>query len=293
MGRTRLLAGLGVLAISFSAIFVRLAAVSPATAAFYRMLYALPLLLGLIGLLPARGRSPSHPRRWTLLAGVFFAADLILFHQSIAWIGAGLATLLASTQVLFVAVLGWGLHGERPRLRTLLVLPWVLGGVAAVSGWGDPAAYGTRPLAGTLAGASAGLSYALFLLTFRKARASAGIPLRAWLETTLVTGALCWAYGAGLERTFQLLPPPRSHLWLVLLAAVVQVAGWLLIARALPRLPALDTALTIVLQPVFTLVWGGVVFGETLSLRQGFGVTAVVGGLLLLVPSGSVRETGD
>ena len=40
-----LLALLGILSISFSAIFVRLAAVSPVTATFYRGAYAVPVLL--------------------------------------------------------------------------------------------------------------------------------------------------------------------------------------------------------------------------------------------------------
>jgi len=41
---THLLALLGILIISFSAILVRLAEVSPAGAAFFRMAYALPVL---------------------------------------------------------------------------------------------------------------------------------------------------------------------------------------------------------------------------------------------------------
>src|SRR5258708_25384770 len=42
-----LLALLGILSISFSAIFVRLAAVSPVTATFYRGAYAAPVLLAI------------------------------------------------------------------------------------------------------------------------------------------------------------------------------------------------------------------------------------------------------
>ena len=41
---THFLGLLGVLSISFSAVFVRLAAVSPVTATFFRAAYALPVL---------------------------------------------------------------------------------------------------------------------------------------------------------------------------------------------------------------------------------------------------------
>src|SRR3989304_2596863 len=55
----RLLAVLGILGISFSAVFVRLAEVSPATAAFFRAAYALPPLF----LLWAMTRGGDHPGR--------------------------------------------------------------------------------------------------------------------------------------------------------------------------------------------------------------------------------------
>lgn len=283
---------LGVLGISFSAIFVRLASVSPATAAFYRMLYALPLLV-CVRLLTMTGDSADavHPRGLAVLAGGVFAVDLILFHTSIAWIGAGLATLLANTQVVFVAALGWFLYGERPRRLSLVMLPVVLAGMAGVSGLGRPDAYGAAPIAGTLVGAGAGVAYAAFLVTFRAATRKDSLPVAAWLDATLTTGAVCLVYGLFVEPSFRLNPTWSSHGWLFLLALVVQVAGWLLINTALPRLPALDTSIMIVLQPVFALVWGWLVFGESLSWLQGVGVITVVGSITLLVRSGSVRGT--
>lgn len=282
---------LGVLGISFSAIFVRLASVSPATAAFYRMFYAVPLL-ACVRLLSVTGDSgDAQPRALAVLAGGLFAVDLILFHTSIAWIGAGLATLLANTQVVFVAALGWFLHGERPRRLSLVMLPVVLAGMVGVSGLGRPDAYGAAPIAGTLAGAGAGVAYAAFLITFRAATRKDSLPVAAWLDTTLTTGAVCLLYGLFVEPSFRLNPAWSSHGWLLLLAMIVQVVGWLLINTALPRLPALDTSIMIVLQPVFALVWGWLVFGENLSWLQGVGVVTVVGSITLLVRSGSVRGT--
>lgn len=282
---------LGVAGISFSAIFVRLASVSPATAAVYRTLYAVPplFLLTMLGT-GAGSNGPNHRRDLAVMGGLFFGVDLILFHTSIAWIGAGLATLLVNTQVVFVAALGWLLHGERPGRLSLAVIPIVLAGMGAVSGFGRPGAYGAAPIAGTAAGTAAGAAYAAFLITFRSATREIRLPVRAWLDATVATGTVCLVYGLLAEPAFDPFPGAASQGWLVLLALVVQVGGWLLITRALPGLPALDTSLMIVLQPVFALVWGWLIFGESLSVLQGIGTITVIAGILLLIRSGAVQE---
>ena len=111
-----LLAGvLGALVIAFSAILVRLAEVTPVTAAFFRCFYALPVLALLAWV--ERRRFGPRARRDRLLAlgaGVFFAADLICWHYSIKAVGAGLATVLGNIQVVLVAVVAWVTLGERP-----------------------------------------------------------------------------------------------------------------------------------------------------------------------------------
>ena len=76
--RPVLAAVLGAGCIAFSAILVRLAGVSPDTAAVLRCAYALPIL-GLIAAAERRRYGPREPssRRLSLVAGVFFALDLI------------------------------------------------------------------------------------------------------------------------------------------------------------------------------------------------------------------------
>ena len=115
----------GALTIAFSAILVHQADVHPATAAFYRCLYALPAAR-LLALREDRRFGPREEgqRRLALIAGVFFAADLIFWHQAIADVGAGLATVLGNLQVVFVPFGAWaraerdaGPRGSSPRCR--------------------------------------------------------------------------------------------------------------------------------------------------------------------------------
>jgi drug/metabolite transporter (DMT)-like permease len=54
-------------------------------------------------------------RRWIALgSGVVLGADTVAWHNSIEFIGAGLATLIANTSVVFVALGAWLILGERP-----------------------------------------------------------------------------------------------------------------------------------------------------------------------------------
>src|SRR5215217_6061171 len=115
---------LGALVIAFSAILVRLAEVSPSTAAFFRCLYALPLLALLAWHERRRfGMRSWRDRRLAWAAGLFFAGDLTFWHHSIGAVGAGLATVLGNTQVVFVAVLAWAALGERAENRSLVADP--------------------------------------------------------------------------------------------------------------------------------------------------------------------------
>src|SRR3989440_7874123 len=123
----RTCAVLGAVAIAFSSILVRLSHASPTTAAIFRCAYALPVL-GLLAWAEDRrfGRRSWRERRIAVASGVFFAADLMLWHRSIGDVGAGLATVLANVQVVLVPLVAWAVLSERPGRRGLAALPIAL-----------------------------------------------------------------------------------------------------------------------------------------------------------------------
>ena len=275
---TRLRALVGVTAISFSAVFVRLAAVSPVTATFYRALYAVPAL----AVIHAAGGSSSprdrRARRLAFASGILLALDLVLWHESIALIGAGIATVIANVQVVFVAFAAWWLFGERLSTRTCAIIAAVLFGIALTSGLARPDAYGANPVVGVLLGLAAGASYACFLLTFRTATRPGAPVAGPLLDSTIgvVAGALV---AAPFDPHFAFTPSWPAHGWLAALALVAQVVGWLLIATALPQLPAVETSILLLVQPVLTVLWGRVFFDERLSVIQWAGIGLVLAGV--------------
>ncbi len=133
-GRERQCALIGAFTIAFSSILVRLSHASPSTAAIFRCVYALPILLALSAVERRRfGPRPARARRASLVAGVFFAADLLLWHHSIGDVGAGLSTVLANVQVVLVPLVAWALLAERPAATVLGALPVSLLGVLLIS----------------------------------------------------------------------------------------------------------------------------------------------------------------
>jgi drug/metabolite transporter (DMT)-like permease len=288
---TRITALAGIVGISFAAIFVELADVAPATAAFFRTLYALPLLI-VITRLSGRAVRPRRERLMAFGAGMLLAVDLTLWHTAIDLIGAGLATVLANVQVVWVGLVAWLLFSERPSRVAFVVVPVVLAGVAMISGLGQEDAFGEDPVLGTIVGLIAGIVYASFLLLFRQSNRARGRPAAPLLDAT--AGAVLGSAIIGLfDAGFSLEVTWPAHGWLLALAVVAQTLGWLFISVALPRLAALETSVMLLLQPALTIVWARILLTETLSVLQWAGVAVVMGGVLVAGVRGTVSAPAE
>jgi drug/metabolite transporter (DMT)-like permease len=284
-------AGAGVIA--FSAILVRLAGVSPETAAVFRCVYALPAL-GLLAALERRrfGARPARERRLGLAAGVFFAADLVLWHHAIEDVGAGLATVLGNLQVVLVAFLAWAILGERPSNRVAVAVPVVILGAVLISGTLEQDAFGAQPGRGVLFGALTSLAYAGFLLVLRQTNTDVRRPAGPLFDATLSAGVVAAVAGAFYGAT-QLAPSWPAHGWLALLALSSQVVGWLLISISLPRLPAALTSLLLLIQPVTAVALGAIILGERPSALQVSGVAVILAGVVYAARGGRASPAAD
>jgi drug/metabolite transporter (DMT)-like permease len=276
------LAGLlGALTIAFSAILVKLAKVEPSTAAVFRCLYAVPLL-ALLAAREARlyGRRPRRDHWIGAVAGALFSADLILWHHSIADVGAGLSTVLGSLQVVLVAFAAWAVLGERPERRIVAAVPVVLTGAVMISGVLETGGYGRDPVLGTVYGILTTVAYAAFLLVLRQINRDVRRPAGPLLDAT-ATSAVVSALAGALLGEVDLVPSWPAHGWLLLLALTSQVVGWLLISVSLPRLPAALTSVLLLVQPIGSVALGVVILGEHPSTLQLLGVAVILGGVLL------------
>lgn len=281
-GRRPVLAALaGAACIASSAVLVRLSDVAPATSAVFRCVYALPLLF----LLAAGERRRFGPRTWAdrrlaVVAGVCFAVDLLLWHHAIAAVGAGMATVLGNLQVVVVGLAAWALLGERLERGLLLAAPVMLAGVVLVSGVVGGDAYGDDPVRGVGLGIGTSVAYAAFILLMRRGNRDRRRPAGPLADATAV-GALGAALLGSVTGGVDLVPSWPGHGWLVLLALLSQVAGWLLLSVSLPRLPAALPSLLLLVQPVGALLLATLLLGETPSPVQIGGVVLIAGGALV------------
>ena len=289
--RPRMAALLGALCIAFSGIFYRYADVSPSTVTVFRCLYGLPVLV-LVAWLEHRryGPLPARAIRLAVVAGVFFAGDLLTWHHAVDAVGAGLATVLGNLQVLVVGFVAWAVFGERPPRPVIAATPIVLAGAVLISGVVGSGAYGANPPLGVGLGLLTALCYAGYLLIIRRGthdlRRPAG-PVAVSTASTMVVAIVAGAIVGDLDPV----PAWPSHGWLALLGLTSQSIGYLLISMSLPRLPAALMSIILLVQPVATVLLARVLLAEAPSVFQVAGVALIIGGIAVAtLPVGRLRD---
>ena len=277
--------------IAFSGIFYRYAEVSPSTATVFRCLYGLPIL-ALVGWYEHRryGALPSRAIWLAVIAGVFFAGDLLSWHHAVDAVGAGLATVLGNLQVLVVGLVAWVVFKERPPRPVLLALPIVLVGTVLISGVIGTGAYGANPPLGVALGAFTALMYAGYLLVIRRGSDDLRRPAGPVAISTASTAVVAIVVGSLLGE-LDPMPAWPSHGWLVLVGITSQSIGYLIISISLPRLPASLVSIILLTQPVATVVLARFLLDEQPSVEQLLGVALVVGGIAVAtIPVGRWRD---
>ena len=294
--RAMLIALAGAAVISFSPVFYIYSDTNPSTGAFFRMLYALPAL-ALLAFIVRKSDTRSSRMRWMAFgAGLLLAPDMLSYHISMIFIGIGIATLIGNSQVIIVTLVSWKLLGEKPNPAILISLPVVMLGLVLISGIADAEPYGEDPVKGVMFGIFTAFCYSAFLIAFRYCNKDLAPVSSVQFDATagaaiglLVLGVLPLSRLAVEPVDFQ--PSWPGHGWLMLLALLSQVGGWLAVAYALPRLPAAHTSFAILLQPVLTLVWGFLILNqEGHSTNQIIGIVLVLAAIISVTIYGSTAS---
>ena len=289
--RPRFAALFGAMCIAFSGIFYRFAEVSPSTVTVFRCLYGLPVLI-LVAWLEGRryGPLPARTIRLAVIAGAFFAGDLLTWHHAVDAVGAGLSTVLGNMQVLVVGLVAWAVLGERPPRPVLLAIPVVLAGAVLISGVIGSGAYGVNPPLGVGLGTATALFYASYLLVIRRGSHDIRRPAGPLAISTAATMAVALVVG-GIGGDLDLVPSWPAHGWLALLGLTSQSVGYLAISMSLPRLPASLVSIILLAQPVATVILARFLLAEIPSPFQLGGVALIVGGIALAtVPVARIRD---
>ena len=296
--RTMAIAMFGGVVVSFAPIIYAISDANPLTGAFFRMIYALPFLALIIWFRGIDDNRTFNTRLIAIGAGIVFALDFLSYHSAVDWIGTGIGTLIGNSQVIIVTLMSWRLFGERPNLSILISLPIVTIGLLLISGILDDEPYGDYPVRGVIAGVFTAIFYSAFLIIYRFANRELAPATNLQFDSTAgcALGLLILSF-LPLQSIhvdpidFQ--PTLPVHGWLLLLAILSQVVGWLAISYSLPRLPAAYTSFAILLQPVLTIVWGVVLLSESPSFQQSIGMIMILGSIIGVTVYGSVKDGAE
>lgn len=271
----------GAFLISFSAVWVGLADVSATTSGFYRVFFG-SVFLFIAALFSGELKQISLKQVVPYsICGFLFALDLFFWHESILLVGPGLATILGNCQVFIMAVCGALFLGEKLTKRFVLSLPIAIFGLLLLIGF-NWAELSNSSIKGIVYGLLTALSYALFMLMLRKIQANKEANLV--FSPLLFVSAFCALFLAipliSTDASFAI-PNLKSFGYLLTLGLFSQAVGWIMIATAMPKIPASLTGLVLLLQPFLAFLWDVLIFSRPTTLTHWLGVFITLSAIYL------------
>lgn len=259
----------GNVALALGPWLVRLADTGAVSAAFWRLFLALPslILFARFAGQPLRGL-PRKTLAIVAIGALAFASDLASWHIGIEMTRLGNATLFGNAGSIIL--LFWGFLAARmlPRGFDWLAIVCALGGAAILLG--RSLEISAQTFVGDLFCITAGLLYAVYLLTLQKERGQFG----SWSLLVWVSIFAC-PFLLGLALILGEPVWPTDWTPLIVLFITSQLIGQGLLVYSLGHFPPLIIGLALLTQPAIAAAIGYWVFDEVLSALD------IVGMLLL------------
>ena len=210
--------------------------------------------LAFLALVPTARRVPSW-REW--LVGGSYAGALVFYALANKLTTAANTIFLQSTAPLYILFLGPWLLRERIERRDLVFLGAAAAGLSLFFLDVDaPQATAPDRLLGNLLALASGVCWALTLVGLRWL-GSRGQNVSAVVAGNVVASVLCLPFVGSLAAVGA--PDWIALLWL----GVFQVAvAYVLLTRALRRIPAFEASILLLLEPLLNPIWAWILHGE-------------------------------
>jgi len=271
----------GVLAVSFAAVFIRLADAPPLVIATYRLGIASFVIVPVV-LIRSR-KNFNRPEKNDILLMLFSSAMLALHFAlwitSLSYTSIASSVILVTSNPLFVAAISYFLWRERLTKLMLLGIMLTLTGTAFIAH--DGFTISSDTLLGDVLALSAALAAAVYLVIGRYLRVRVDIggylaivysgAAIILLVATLVTGYSLWGYSS------------ITYIMMVLLAVVPQLIGHSSINLALRLIPATFVAVAILGEPVGATMLGYFILDEAPTWMEIVGGILIFGGIFMVL----------
>ncbi len=221
---------------------------------------------------------PAARRRWSPAVwgvGLAYAGTMVLYVLANKLTTAANTIFLQDTAPLYILLLGPVLLGERTRRSDVGLMVVMAAGMALFFvGVPEPQATAPAPLAGNLLALGAGICWALTIMGLRRLGRQGeeqGVAAAAVACGNLI------AFGVTLPLALPVGPVRPADWALVAFLGVVQIGlAYVLLTRGVRGVPALETSLLLLVEPVLNPVWAWLVHAENP------GPWSILGGAVIL-----------
>jgi len=282
---------LGVIAVSFAAVFIRMCQAPPLAVAFYRMALAaamlLPLMTGRRGWRQLSGLSRPLLGR-ILLAGLFLGLHMGTWVTSLYYTSVASSMILVSTQSIFVVLLSHFAIKERVSRAVMAAVTVALVGSIIIGG-GD-LQVGRHSLIGDGLALAGGFLAAAYMITGRTVRRK--LPLLPYVFLVYSTAAVLLGIGCLVTGTQMWGYPGETFLWLILLALIPTHLGHTMFNWALRYIPAYVISISLLGEPIGSTTLAYFIFKETPPALTFVGGALVLAGVYLVIRDQGRRVAG-
>ena len=262
------------------------AGMDPDSVLFFRYLFAIPLL-GIM--IKARGRSFKIQRKETfplIIMGLLVALSSLTLFLSYNYMAAGIASTLLFVYPIMVALIMAMVFKEKLALQTIVCMLLALGGIGLLYKSEDGS---TLSLIGTLLVFASSLSYAIYIVGINQTSLKNVATLKVTFYVLLFGLSL---FVARLLYSGVLNTPGQWYLWANLLALAVfpTAISFLCTTGAIQYIGSTPTAILGALEPVTAIFFGIAVFGESLTVRESFGLVMIIVAVTFVIAGGNITS---
>lgn len=262
------------------------AGMDPDSVLFFRYLFAIPLL-GIM--IKARGRSFKIQRKETfplIIMGLLVALSSLTLFLSYNYMAAGIASTLLFVYPIMVALIMAMVFKEKLALQTIVCMLLALGGIGLLYKSEDGS---TLSLIGTLLVFASSLSYAIHIVGINQTSLKNVATLKVTFYVLLFGLSL---FVARLLYSGVLNTPDQWYLWANLLALAVfpTAISFLCTTGAIQYIGSTPTAILGALEPVTAIFFGIAVFGESLTVRESFGLVMIIVAVTFVIAGGNITS---
>jgi drug/metabolite transporter (DMT)-like permease len=276
---------LGSICISFSPVFIKLAALQPDSAGFYRQLFAAISLSVLMILRRENLKMALRPRLLLCLSGAFLAIDFMCWHRSINMVGPGLATLLGNFQVFFTALFSGLFLKQKISKLFMLAVIMALFGLLFITGVDWKTLEDGYKL-GIFLGLLTAVCYSGYILLIKASMDDSSVNSVPAMLTVAIPCTLLLAVITPLNGESFVIPNSNSLFALIGAGVISTTIGWSLISSAIQNIQATVAGLILLLQPTLALVWDTIFFNRPTKGVEVFGIFLI----LMAIYIGSYRK---